>query len=79
MPAESKAQQIATAIAEHAPSKLYARNKGLLKMSHKQLHEFAATPRKGLPTKVKKKKFSSGGAVIGSPKDHQNFKQLGIL
>jgi hypothetical protein len=40
------------AIAEHHPSKLYARNKGLLKMSHKQLHEFAATSHKGLPNKV---------------------------
>ena len=49
MPATSKAQQIAMAIAEHEPDKLYARNKGLKKMSHKQLHDFAATPRKGLP------------------------------
>jgi hypothetical protein len=78
VPAESKKQQMATAIAEHEPEKLYARNKGLLKMSHKQLHEFAATPRKGLPSKVKKKKFSSGGAVIGNPKEHQNFRQMGI-
>jgi hypothetical protein len=37
------------AIAEHNPSKLYARNRGLLKMSHSQLHDFASTPRKGLP------------------------------
>jgi hypothetical protein len=77
VPAESKKQQMATAIAEHEPEKLYARNRGLLKMGHKQLHEFAATPRKGLPTKVKKK-FSGGGAVIGDPKEHQNFRQLGI-
>jgi hypothetical protein len=49
MPSTSQAQQIAMAIAEHAPSKLYARNKGLLKMSKPQLHDFAATPRKGLP------------------------------
>lgn len=39
------------AIAEHEPGKLYAKNRGLLKMSHQQLHDFAATPRKGLPTK----------------------------
>lgn len=50
MPAESKKQQIAMAIAEHEPEKLYDRNKGLKEMSHKQLHEFAATPRKNLPT-----------------------------
>lgn len=52
MPARSKAQQEAMAIAEHSPAKLYSRNKGLLKMSHQQLHDFAATPRKGLPAKA---------------------------
>lgn len=49
MPATSKAQQIAMAIAEHEPEKLYEKNKGLTEMSHKQLHEFASTPRKKLP------------------------------
>lgn len=49
MPAVSQKQQVAMAIAEHAPSKLYSRNKGLASMSHQQLHDFAATPRKGLP------------------------------
>jgi len=57
MPAKSKAQQEAMAIAEHSPSKLYGRNKGLLKMSHQQLHDFAATKRKGLPTRVKARKI----------------------
>lgn len=33
------------------------------------------TPGK-LPKRVRK--MSSGGAVIGSPKDHSTFKQLGI-
>ena len=37
------------AIAEHHPDELYARNKGLLGMTHEQLHDFAATPEKGLP------------------------------
>jgi hypothetical protein len=55
MPAKSQTQQQLFAIAEHHPEKLYARNKGLKKMSHEQLHDFAATPRKGLPKKVKKK------------------------
>ena len=48
MPAESKAQQIATAIAEHHPEQLNKENRGLLDMTHEQLHDFASTPRKGL-------------------------------
>lgn len=56
MPAVSKAQQVAMAIAEHHPDKLNKKNKGLLKMSHKQLHEFASTPRKSLPNHVSKEK-----------------------
>jgi hypothetical protein len=47
MPATSEKMRVAAAIAEHEPSKLYARNKGMKSMSHKQLHEFA--------TKVNKK------------------------
>jgi hypothetical protein len=53
VPSLSKAQQEAMAIAEHSPGKLYAKNKGLLKMSHQQLHDFAATKRKGLPERKK--------------------------
>ena len=56
MPAKSKAQRKAMAVAEHNPDKLYKRNAGLKKMSKKQLHEFADTKEKGLPKKVKKKK-----------------------
>ena len=56
MPAKSKSQRRAAAIAEHAPEELYAKNKGLLKMSKKQLHDFASTKEKGLPVKVKKRK-----------------------
>lgn len=36
------------AIAEHHPGEVYERNKGLLKMSKKQLHDFASTKEKGL-------------------------------
>lgn len=44
------------AIAEHHPEKLNSANKGMLQMSHSQLHDFAATPQKGLPkSKVQKK------------------------
>ena len=50
MPAVSKKQQIAMAIAEHEPEKLYERNKSLKEMSKKQLHDFASTSRKHLPT-----------------------------
>ena len=60
MPATSKAQQQAMAIAEHSPGKLYARNKGLLKMTHQQLHDFASTARKGLP-----KRKTSIGKMMG--------------
>lgn len=56
MPAKSKAQREAMAIAEHTPSKLYARNKGLKKMSKSQLHDFASTKERGLPRKVKRRK-----------------------
>lgn len=56
MPSVSADQQQAMAIAEHDPDKLYPRNRGLLKMSHKQLHDFASTPRKGLPAKAPKAK-----------------------
>lgn len=49
MPATSEAQRRAMAIAEHHPEELYSENKGLLKMSKGQLHDFAATPEKGLP------------------------------
>jgi len=51
MPALSKKQREAMAIAEHHPEKLYKKNRGLLKMSKSQLHDFATTKEKGLPGK----------------------------
>jgi hypothetical protein len=54
VPALSIKQRRAMAIAEHAPQKLKKANRGLLKMSHQQLHEFADTPEKGLPVRKKK-------------------------
>jgi hypothetical protein len=56
MPAKSKKQRRAMAIAEHHPEELYKRNVGLRKMSRKQLHEFAVTKERGLPAKVKPKR-----------------------
>jgi len=57
MPALSEVQRRAMAIAEHEPSKLYARNRGLLKMTKAQLHDFASTKEKGLPKRKKKKRL----------------------
>jgi hypothetical protein len=51
MPAVSEKQREAMAIAEHAPGKLYKRNKSLLTMSKGQLHDYAST--KGLKKKKK--------------------------
>ncbi len=54
MPAVSKASRRAWAIAEHHPEQLYKRNRGMLKASEKTMHEFAATPEKGLASKNRK-------------------------
>lgn len=61
MPAVSQKQQIAMAIAEHNPKKLFKRNRGLLGMNHQQLHDFAATPRKGLPVTTSAMKGKTSG------------------
>ncbi len=45
MPAESERQRVMMAIAEHHPEKLYARNRGVLKMSKSQLHDYAVKPK----------------------------------
>ena len=56
MPAKSKSQRRLMAIAEHSPSKVRGKNRGVLKMSKKQLRDYASTSEKGLPKKVRKKK-----------------------
>jgi hypothetical protein len=48
MPAKSIAQRQLMAIAEHHPSEVSAKNKGVLKMSKGQLHDFAATKQTGM-------------------------------
>ena len=53
MPALSKKQRELMAIAEHHPSKVSKKNRGVLKMSKKQLHDYASTKEKGLPKKKK--------------------------
>lgn len=60
MPAKSKKQRKAMAIAKHHPEKLYKRNRAMKKMSKEDLHEFASTKEKGLPTKKKRKGKSKG-------------------
>lgn len=55
MPAVSRAQQQLMAIAEHHPEKVSAKNRGVLKMSKGQLHDFAATRTKNLVSKASKK------------------------
>jgi|SRR3990167_1916569 len=52
-PAHSEKQRKAMAIAEHHPEKLCKKNKGMLKMSKEQLHEYAS--KKGKKNKGKKK------------------------
>jgi hypothetical protein len=56
MPAKSKKQQAAMAIAEHHPEKLFDRNKGMKGMKKEQLREFASTPAKNLPRSAPKGK-----------------------
>ena len=56
MPAKSKAQRRAMAIAKHHPEKLYKRNRDMLKMKDEDLSDFASTREKGLPRKKKKSK-----------------------
>jgi len=69
MPAVSIRQRRAMAIAEHHPEELNAKNRGLLSLSHEQLHDFADTPESGLPrskepmAEDKKKKNFIAGAI----------------
>ena len=51
MPAVSVSQQRLFGLAEHHPEKLHAENRGLASLSHQTLHDFAATPTKGLPSR----------------------------
>jgi hypothetical protein len=55
VPALSIKQRRVMAIAEHHPEKLHKANRGLLEMTHQQLHDFAATSEKRLPEKKRKK------------------------
>jgi hypothetical protein len=63
MPAVSKAQRRLMVIAEHHPEKIKGSNRGILKMSHNQLHDFASTKEKGLPKKKVVKEESIGAFI----------------
>lgn len=49
MPAVSRKQRQAAAIAKHHPEILYHENKGFLDMTEKDLSKLAGTKEKGLP------------------------------
>ena len=53
MPAKSRSQRRAMAMALNQPQKLFKRNRGLLKMTKTQLDEFASTPERKLPKRKK--------------------------
>jgi hypothetical protein len=61
MPAVSQKQRRAMAIAEHHPEELNPENRGLLKMSHQQLHDFASTKEKNLPESKHSMKYRRKG------------------
>jgi hypothetical protein len=65
MPARSKAQRQLMAIAEHNPGAVSKKNRGVLSMSHEQLHDFAATSEKKLPKRVKKRKSDVYASTYG--------------
>ncbi len=75
MPSDSQDQQRAMSIAEHNPKKLYARNRGMLKLGHKQLHDFASTPRKGLP-KHSPSESAASRVLSGKSKSPRNMGAL---
>jgi hypothetical protein len=59
MPALSKKQRQLMAIAEHHPEEVSAKNKGVLKMSKSQLHDYASTSEKNLPVKKASQKIQA--------------------
>ncbi len=59
MPATSVKQRRMMAIAEHHPEKLNKENRGVLSMSHGQLHDFASTSEGNLPKESKGFRFPS--------------------
>ena len=71
MPAESNAQRRLMAAAEHGAT-FPAAEKLRASMTHRQLHDYAATPEKGLPAHVKppRAKFQSQSTF-----EHHGFRK----
>ena len=65
MPSLSIAQRKLMAIAEHHPSEVSAKNKGVLSMDHQQLHDFASTKQTGLPEHVKALRARRAKRILG--------------
>ena len=74
MPARSIAQRRAIAIAEHNPSELYSRNKGLLDMSESDMHDFASTSEKNLPQRVDSKMPKSQMTKDARPRNYKPMR-----
>lgn len=55
LPSVSKSQRKLMALAKYHPEEVNAKNRDVLKMSKKELSDFASTSEKGLPKKVKTK------------------------
>jgi len=60
MPAKSEKQRRLMAIAEHNPEMLHKKNRGVLKMSKKQLSEYASTKENKMKKAPKNKKAAKG-------------------
>lgn len=76
MPALSQAQRKLFQIAEHNPKSLYKKNRGVAKLPHKTLHDFAATKGK-LPKRLHKKTrviVDNRMSDLGQEIDHPNGK-----
>ena len=65
MPAKTEKQRKMMAIAEHHPEKLYKKNRGVLKMSKKELHKFASKKDRGFHSHMEAPTL--GKRMIGGP------------
>jgi hypothetical protein len=63
MPAVSPKQRAVMAIAEHNPSKLYKQNRGLAKLPHQALHDFASTPDSQMPEQMENGALPASGGM----------------
>lgn len=85
MPAVSKKQRKMMGIAEHHPEMLHKKNRGVMQMSPKQMHEFAATPEHGLPARAKMSKSrramrdrsTAASPPMTTPEIARGYRKLG--